>query len=268
MSTEQDEQPSASSSTAQGVKGAVRKAVQGAQAAVSSLSTSSPEGQSGAPRTKAEPMSTSTTPSGGPVPPPAPAKKAPAKKAPTKAPGSGPTRPVSIPPQGKIAPAAPGATAGTATADGTPSSAPSPTAQPMAGPRAVPAGAPVPSGAPRRVRLAVSRIDPWSVMKLSFLLSVAVGIMVVVATVAAWTMIDSLGVFASVDQLLREVLGQESADRLNIMQYFAFDRFVSGAVLIAVIDVVLMTALATIGAFLYNVTAALVGGLHLTLTDE
>ena len=30
----------------------------------------------------------------------------------------------------------------------------------------------------------------------------------------------------------------------------------------------LLTALGTIGAFLYNVTAALVGGLHVTLTDE
>src|SRR5690606_35390550 len=98
--------------------------------------------------------------------------------------------------------------------------------------------------------------------------SVAVGIMIVVATFAAWTMIDSLGVFASVDQLLREVLGQEAAANLNIMQYFEFDRFLSAATLIAVVDVVLLTALATIGAFLYNITAALVGGLHLTLTDE
>src|SRR5690606_26212704 len=99
-------------------------------------------------------------------------------------------------------------------------------------------------------------------------LSVAIGIMIVVATVAAWTMIDSLGVFASVDQLIREVLGAESADKLNIMQYFTFERFVSGATLVGVVDVVLLTALSTIGAFLYNITAALVGGLHVTLTDE
>lgn len=213
-------------------------------------------------------MSTSTTPSGAPAPRPAPAKKkAPVKKAPAKK-GAPPARPVSIPPAVQASPAATDAGNGSAATGGTPSSAPSPAAQPTAGPRIVPVGGPVASGAPRRVRLAVSRVDPWSVMKLSFLLSVAVGIMIVVATVAAWTMIDNLGVFASVDQLLREVLGQESADRLNIMQYFAFDRFVSGATLIAVVDVVLMTALATIGAFLYNVTAALVGGLHLTLTDE
>ena len=263
MSTEQDEQSASDTGPLKGVKNAMRKAVQGVQAAVSSPGTSNPEGQSGAPRTKATPMSTSTTPSGSPAPAPPPAKKAPAPGTAAKA------RPASIPPKGAAAsPSTPRPVKGTSPAEATPSSAPTPAARPAPGPRLVPVGGPVPSGAPRRVRLAVSRVDPWSVMKLSFLLSVAVGIMIVVATIAAWTMIDNLGVFASVDQLLREVLGQESADRLNIMQYFAFDRFVSGATLIAVVDVVLLTALATIGAFLYNVTAALVGGLHLTLTDE
>jgi len=251
MSTEQDAQ----SGPLTGVKAAMRKAVQGAQAAVSSRGTSStensPEDSPGAPRTKAAPMSTSTTPSkASPVAAPPPAKKAPAKKAPAK------KAPATIPPPGDDA---------TPSAD---SPAPGPAPRPAQGPRLVPVGGPVPSGAPRRVRLAVSRVDPWSVMKLSFLLSVAVGIMIVVATFAAWTMIDSLGVFASVDQLLREVLGQEAAANLNLMQYFEFDRFLSAATLIAVVDVVLLTALATIGAFLYNITAALVGGLHLTLTDE
>lgn len=260
MSTEQDAQSSAGTGPLTGVKAAMRKAVQGAQAAVSSLGTSSDERQAGAPPAKASTISTSTPPeTSAPAPPPA--KKAPA----------------TIPPKGGSTKAAPTKAAPSTTVPGTVAPAnggttPAPTVPPAGGvrpaPRMIPVGGPVPSGAPRRVRLAVSRVDPWSVMKLSFLLSVAVGIMIVVATVAAWTMIDNLGVFASTDQLLREVLGQESAERLNMMQYFAFDRFVSGATLIAVVDVVLLTALATIGAFLYNITAALVGGLHLTLTDE
>ena len=40
------------------------------------------------------------------------------------------------------------------------------------------------------------------------------------------------------------------------------------ATLVAVVDIFLITALATIGAFLYNITAALVGGVHVTMTDE
>lgn len=123
-----------------------------------------------------------------------------------------------------------------------------------------------PSSGPRRVRLAIARVDPWSVMKLSFLLSVAVGIMIVVAAAVVWYTLDGLAVFTSVNDTIAEITGDP--DFFNLLEYAAFPRVVSLATMIAVVDVVLLTALATIGAFLYNITAALVGGLHLTLTDE
>lgn len=121
-------------------------------------------------------------------------------------------------------------------------------------------------GGPRRVRLAISRVDPWSVMKLSFLLSVAAGIMLVVAAAAVWFTLDGLHVFTKVNDFIIQVTGKESG--VNILDYVAFKRIVSGATLIAVVDVFLLTALSTIGAFLYNIVAALVGGLHVTMTDE
>jgi len=43
---------------------------------------------------------------------------------------------------------------------------------------------------------------------------------------------------------------------------------VSLATLIALVNIVLLTAIATIMTMLYNITAALVGGIHLTPTDE
>ena len=43
--------------------------------------------------------------------------------------------------------------------------------------------------APRRVDLAIARIDAWTVMKVSFLLSVALGIAMVVATIVLWLMV-------------------------------------------------------------------------------
>lgn len=118
---------------------------------------------------------------------------------------------------------------------------------------------------PRRVRLAVSRVDPWSVMKLSFLMSVAIGIMIVVATAVVWLTLDSLQVFATINDLVTEVLADSTID---LMQYVEFDRVLSVATLVGVVDIFLITALATIGAFLYNITAALVGGVHVTMTDE
>lgn len=120
--------------------------------------------------------------------------------------------------------------------------------------------------APRKVRLTLSRIDPWSVMKMAFLLSIAIGIMIVVAAFVFWYALNDLGVFTSIDETIRKIVGTES--ELDILQYVERDRVVSLAMIIAVVDVVLMTALSTIGAFLYNVVAALVGGVHMTLTDD
>jgi hypothetical protein len=125
--------------------------------------------------------------------------------------------------------------------------------------------APAPT-APRRVRLALARIDPWSVMKLSFLLSFAVGIMMVIATAVVWMTLDGQGVFAQLDQTITEITG--SAEFFPLTEYAAFDRVMALATIIAIVDVVLLTALATLGAFLYNIVAALVGGIHMTLTDD
>ncbi|GAA1723007.1 hypothetical protein GCM10009809_18560 [Isoptericola hypogeus] len=118
---------------------------------------------------------------------------------------------------------------------------------------------------PRRVRLSISRVDPWSVMKLAFLLSVAIGFMTVVATMVVWYVLNDMGTFATVQDFLQNTVGPQT---VNIVQFIAFDRVVSTSVLIAIVNVVLLTAIATIMAILYNITAALVGGAHLTLTDE
>ena len=121
---------------------------------------------------------------------------------------------------------------------------------------------------PRRVRLSLTRINPLSVMKVSFLLSVAAGIMLIVAAAFVWFMLDALHVFSTIKELASTVLNSDSNAYTALLEYLKLSRAISMATIIAVINIILATALSTIGALLYNVTAAFVGGVHLTLADE
>ena len=122
--------------------------------------------------------------------------------------------------------------------------------------------------APRRVKLSVSRVDPWSVMKMSFLLSVAVGVAGVVMVAALWMILSGMGVFADINRTVEEVLNSSNGSTFDLMDYIGLGRVVSLSIVIGVIDVILLTAISTLGAFLYNVCSSLVGGLQLTLTDD
>ena len=123
------------------------------------------------------------------------------------------------------------------------------------------------SRGPRRVRLAVARVDPWSVMKMSFLLSVALGIAGVVLTAVLWMILSTMNVFSDVEGVLQS-LQTTTSDPFSIKDYVGFGRVVSLSIVIGVIDIILLTAIATVTAFLYNICSALVGGVQLTLTDD
>jgi uncharacterized membrane protein (DUF373 family) len=124
------------------------------------------------------------------------------------------------------------------------------------------------SAVPRRVKLSVSRVDPWTAMKLSFLLSVAVGIAGVVMVVALWTILSGMGVFTDMNRTVDSVLNTTNGAKFDLMNYIGLGRVVSLSIVIAVIDVILITAISTLGALLYNVCSSLVGGLQITLTDD
>lgn len=119
---------------------------------------------------------------------------------------------------------------------------------------------------PRKARLTLSRLDPWSVLKLSFLLAVALGIISVVMIAVVWNVVNGMGVFTEINTLVRQVEGSEST--FDLYDFVGFERMLSLATVIAVANVVVLTALATIFAFLYNIGSGLVGGLRVTLTDE
>lgn len=119
---------------------------------------------------------------------------------------------------------------------------------------------------PRTVKLAVSKVDPWSVMKMTFMLSLALGIATIVVMFVLWLVLEVTGTFGSLQAALAEFAGEEGADQL--LQVFGLGRILSFAVIIAVVNVILMTALSTLTSIIYNIGSSLVGGFHLTLTDD
>nr|WP_269151191.1 DUF3566 domain-containing protein [Spelaeicoccus albus] len=121
---------------------------------------------------------------------------------------------------------------------------------------------------PRKVKLTVSKVDPWSVMKLSFLLSVALGIAMVVATFVIWVVLDRAGVFDTISTALSEIAGGESSASQTITSMFELGRVISIATVLAIVDIILITAISTLVSLLYNLGSTLVGGLGLTLTDD
>ncbi|MGP3924419.1 DUF3566 domain-containing protein [Streptomyces sp. 8N616] len=120
----------------------------------------------------------------------------------------------------------------------------------------------------RKARLRVAKADPWSVMKVSFLLSIALGICTIVAVGVLWMVMDAMGVFSTVGGTISEATGSSDGNGFDLEAFLSLPRVLMFTSIIAVIDVVLATALATLGAFIYNLSAGFVGGVELTLAED
>jgi hypothetical protein len=119
----------------------------------------------------------------------------------------------------------------------------------------------------RRARLRLVQVDAWSVMKTSFLLSIALGIVLVVAVAIIWAVLGAAGVWDSINSIVQQAVGGEG-EPFDITEYVGTSRVLGFTMIVAVIDVILITAIATLGAFLYNLAAALLGGIEVTLAED
>jgi Transmembrane domain of unknown function (DUF3566) len=120
---------------------------------------------------------------------------------------------------------------------------------------------------PRKVRLTVARVDPWSALKLSFLLSVALGIGLVVASIVLWEVLNGMGVFSQINDMMAKVSGP-GATSVDVYQYVGLNKVVALSTFVGVLNVLIIMALSTLGAILYNLAGGLVGGLQVTLSDD
>jgi hypothetical protein len=114
----------------------------------------------------------------------------------------------------------------------------------------------------RRARLLVRHIDPWSTLKFSFVLAVAMFFVWLVAIGVLYGVLDGMGVFEQINGLYSEVAGNGTES------LFTPSLVLGTAALVGAVNIVLFTALATIGAFVYNICADLVGGIEVTLAER
>lgn len=119
----------------------------------------------------------------------------------------------------------------------------------------------------RRASLRLTHVEPWSVTRLAFAISVALMIVGVVAVAIFWVVLEATGVWDQINGSVTSVLSDDSSS-FNITDYLGFGRLVGLTLVLSAINVILMTALATIGAHLYNLAAQLLGGVEVTFAEE
>ena len=119
----------------------------------------------------------------------------------------------------------------------------------------------------RRASLRLVHVEPWSVTRLAFVVSVAMMIVAVVAVSIFWIVLNVTGVWGQINDSVTSVLSDDSGS-FDIKDYLGFGRLFGLTLVLSAINVVLMTALATIGAHLYNLAAQLLGGLEVTFSDD
>lgn len=112
--------------------------------------------------------------------------------------------------------------------------------------------------AKKQVRLRLVHIDFWSVVKLALLMAIAIGIAMVVAAVLLWLVVQQTGVIDSVDGLLNDVTGSSG---VTVSTFVSFEGLLAFAAVCAGLQIIVTTALAAIGAFLYNLSVRVTGGL-------
>ena len=120
---------------------------------------------------------------------------------------------------------------------------------------------------PRRARLFVSRVDPWSVMKTAFVLSLGIAVIVIVANFIIWLLFTLSGTFDAINDTITD-LGGSGSSGVDVTGLLSFGRVMGFSFLMAAFEIVLMSALATVIAAIYNVTVVFTGGVEVTLAEE
>ncbi|MEW2356085.1 DUF3566 domain-containing protein [Spirillospora sp. NPDC029432] len=121
----------------------------------------------------------------------------------------------------------------------------------------------------RKAQLQLARLEPWSVMKFSFVMSLVCFVVLLVAVIVLYGILSGLGVFSTIGDTVNDLTRNpgETSGGLDAGSWFSFFRVFGYTILVGALNVLLITALSTVGSVIYNLAADLVGGIEVTLKE-
>jgi len=116
----------------------------------------------------------------------------------------------------------------------------------------------------KQVRLKLVYIDFWSSVKLSFLAAICLAIVTVVATFLIFTVLETTRVFDQINSLYTDIAGSST----DLTAFLSIGNVMGFAVVVAILNTVVITALGAVFALLYNLSVKITGGLLVGFTNN
>ncbi|KZX22493.1 DUF3566 domain-containing protein [Rathayibacter tanaceti] len=121
------------------------------------------------------------------------------------------------------------------------------------------------SPAAKQVRLKLVYVDFWSAVKLSFLIGLTLAIITIVVVYLVYTVLAQTNVFNEVNGLVQDIAGAETFDLNSVV---SLPQVMGFAIVVAVLNTIVTTALGAIVAVLYNLSVKITGGLLVGFTNQ
>ena len=119
----------------------------------------------------------------------------------------------------------------------------------------------------KQVRLRLVYVDFWSSLKLSFLLALALAIVMIVVAFLVHTVLTTTDVFDTVDSLMNQLAGPD-AEGISLKEMLSLQTVMGFTVVVAVLNTVVVTVLGAVIALLYNLSVKITGGLLLGFSNN
>jgi hypothetical protein len=114
-------------------------------------------------------------------------------------------------------------------------------------------------------RMRMVYIDFWSALKLSFLVGFVVALVTVVVMMLLWALLDKVGLVSTLRDFLQSIGGASSA---SVLANLTFSNVLTFTLVVALLELMVVSALGAIFAALFNLATRVVGGWRVTFGSD